>query len=150
METYDVLDETGADENLLSPDARKKARHMGFWMIVSAAAGLVIFGGLTFLFVTDNGVDADEVEEVALLTFFLCMIFKYALLLISAIQTRSGANSMRSHLLYKAVFNARIVWIFTGILAAIFLLQVVLYYAFGFEMFGEITRDLFWYYNGTY
>jgi len=148
LETFDVLDETGADENLLSPYARQKARHTGFWMILAAAAGLILFGATTLVFINDNGVDFNHMEEVVILAFFLCMFFKYALLLISAVQTRSGAHSSRSHLLYRSVFNARIVWIFVGILAAIFLLQAILYFAFGFKMFGEITQELFWVYTG--
>lgn len=147
MKTYDILDES-AEELPLSPYARKKARHAGLWMLIASAAGLVIFGTFSIYILYVEGGDPDGTEEIALLLFALCMTFRYALLLTSAIQTRQGALPGRSRLFYRSVFTARMAWIFAGILALVFLLQVILFYATGFEMFGEITRELFhiyWY-----
>ena len=143
METYDILDETSAEEHILTPYAGKKARHTGLWMLITAVAGVVLFGGLTALFIGDKGLDTYETEETVLLVFFLAMTFKYTLLLTSAVQTRIGAKAGRQHLLQRAAFNARIVWVFVGILALIGLLQMMLYWTTGFEMFGEFTREIF-------
>lgn len=143
MDTRDILDETSADENPLSVYAGKKARHTGLWMAITSAAGIVLFGGLTLFFIGDMGFEADRTEEIVLLVFFMGMTFKYGLLFASAVQTRMGAGRLRVHFLHKAAFNARIVWVFVGILASVFLLQVILYWTTGFKMFGDITSELF-------